>query len=148
MSDTIRTAPDGTETTPEAAPAEPIVASIPGSSPDNLVPVRLAHPLNQKDREYLGLPPDGKTEVGAVVKVSRNGAKALINAGLANVDPEDPEQVRQALAGASVGATSAAEAPSDGVVDVAPGADDTAVSVNVAEDSAAEGSATESKRRR
>ena len=107
---------DGDETTPGTPTDEVIVAEIPGDNPENFVTLTLAHPLNENDRRYLGLPADASTEVGQQVKVNRNGARALINAGLVTVDPEDNDAVRAALRGESAprGASSEpeAEAPS------------------------------------
>lgn len=98
-----RVGADGDETTPEAPNDGVLTASIPGANPDKFVTLTLAHPLNEKDRIYLGLPKDGKTEVGQQVRVNRNGASAIINAGYATVDPENHEQVRSTLRGETTG---------------------------------------------
>ena len=74
-----------------------IVAQVPGDDPSKFVTLTLAHPLRKQDHRYLGLPEDAKTRVGSRVKVNRNGAQALINAGLATVDPENRDAVRAAL---------------------------------------------------
>lgn len=74
-----------------------IVAQVPGDDPSKFVTLTLAHPLRKQDHRYLGLPEDAQTRVGSRVKVNRNGAQALINAGLATVDPENRDAVRAAL---------------------------------------------------
>lgn len=71
-----------------------VVAQIPGANPDNFVSITLSNPLNARDREFLGLPVDASTEVGQRLRVSKNGAKAVIHAGYATIDPEDSEAVR------------------------------------------------------
>lgn len=97
-SETLRFGADGAKAEPGETTDQPIVAKVPGSNPDNMVEVVLANPLNEKDREYLGLPKDAKTEVGQRLRLTRNGAKTLIEAGYAaGIDPEDRASVRDAL---------------------------------------------------
>lgn len=99
---TRRVGADGeTVETPTEATNEVVVASIPGDDESKFVTITLAHPLNERDRVYLGLPADASTEVGQQVKVNKNGAKAVINAGYATVDPEDNNAVRSVLRGES-----------------------------------------------
>lgn len=99
---TIRVGADETVEHPRAATEEVVTATVPGESSDNYVTLTLAHPLTQRDRTRLGLPADASTEVGQKVRVNRNGAKAIITAGYATVDPEDKAAVRGALRGGSV----------------------------------------------
>lgn len=102
-SETLRFGADGAKAEPGETTDQPIVAKVPGSNPDNMVEVVLANPLNEKDREYLGLPKDAKTEVGQRLRLTRNGAKTLIEAGYAaGVDPENRASVRDALQVAKV----------------------------------------------
>lgn len=96
----VRVGADGeTVETPTEATNEVIVAQVPGDDPDKFVTLTLAHPLNEKDRIYLGLPADARTEVGQKVRVNKNGAKGIINAGYATIDPEDNTKVKAVLRG-------------------------------------------------
>lgn len=74
-------------------------AQVPGDDSSKFVEIKLAHPLNKQTKEYLGLPVDDEIGVGHTVKVNANGARALINAGIAAIDPEDSDAVRSALRG-------------------------------------------------
>ena len=94
---TRRVGSDETVSTPSAPTTDLIVADVPGGNPDKFVTITLSNPLNAADRAYLGLPADAATEVGTKVRLSINGAKAVINAGYATVDPESTEEVRAAL---------------------------------------------------
>lgn len=66
---------------------------------DGLISLRLAHPLSRKeDLIYLGLDVEkGTYQVNEEVRVTRNAALTLINAGQVQVDPSDPVAVREAL---------------------------------------------------
>lgn len=71
-----------------------------GRKKGDKVKIALAHPISrEQDKRYLGLDVNGTYEVGDTVEVSVNGAQALIGAGLAQVDTEDPEAVAKALGG-------------------------------------------------
>ena len=110
---------DGETVDTPQAPAETVIeAQVPGDDPAKFTTLTLAHPLNKQTKEFLGLPADSRAEVGAKVRVNKNGARALINAGLVCVDPEDRAAVREAL-------TPDAEqaAASESVVAEAPAAD-------------------------
>lgn len=63
---------------------------------ENEVPLLLAHPLSPEQSERLGLPKEVHLP-NDEVRVSKDNARAIINAGFAQVDPEDPVQVREAL---------------------------------------------------
>lgn len=64
----------------------------------NEVTVRLAHPITRpQDLVYLGLPENRSYGVNDEVQVTREAARALIDAGLVQVDPEDRAKVAQAL---------------------------------------------------
>lgn len=78
----------------------PIVATTPTTEDDGKVEVTLAHPITKDQHKIeLGLDPETKCNVHDVIRVSKNSAKRLIDAGYAQVDPEDAEAVRTVLAG-------------------------------------------------
>lgn len=68
---------------------------------DNKVSVKLAHPIGDaEDITRLGLEPkDAGYNVGDSIRVRRDDARTLINAGYAQVDPENAEQVSKTLSG-------------------------------------------------
>jgi hypothetical protein len=73
-------------------------AKIEGVSTKSLRTVTLAHPLNARDMQRLALSDGSETgEVGDRVKVTPDHAATLINAGYAQVDPEDAAAVRAVL---------------------------------------------------
>lgn len=81
----------------EAAPVDPAPAV-----PAGRVAIKLAHPISNEEhmrRLRLDVKPGGY-KVNDEVYVTRDDARALINAGLAQVDPEDHEAVRAAIRGA------------------------------------------------
>lgn len=63
------------------------------------VTIRLAHPLDRdQDLQYLGLPPkEGGYKVHDEIRVSRSAAQSIINAGYAQVDPENKKAVAAVL---------------------------------------------------
>lgn len=75
---------------------EPVTATV----PDGYVTVKMAHPLTRKqDYVFLGLDPAKRVGVNDEIQVSKNGARALITAGLVQVDPENKEAVKTLLSG-------------------------------------------------
>lgn len=75
---------------------EPVTTEVPAG----YVTVKLAHPLTRKqDYIYLGLDPEKRVGVNDEIQVSKNGARALITAGLVQVDPENKEAVKSVLNG-------------------------------------------------
>lgn len=69
-----------------------------GPTTDGRTRVKLAHPLNDQDVVRLGLDPQkAPYRVNDVVEVRRDDARALIGAGLVQVDPEDVRAVGAAL---------------------------------------------------
>lgn len=68
------------------------------------VPIKLANPIDQDEHmRRLRLPvKEGGYNVHEVVWVTPDDARALITAGLAQVDPEDKAAVRAALRGESI----------------------------------------------
>lgn len=71
----------------------------PEGNPDlGLVTIKLAHRLRrEQDLVYLGLAPDRSYGVNDEVQVTKEAARALINAGLAQVDPADRAAVSEVL---------------------------------------------------
>lgn len=96
-----RVGADGETAEPTEPTNEVVTANIPGDDESQFVTLMLSHPLNERDRQFLGLPADASTEVGQKVRVNKNGAKAIISAGYATVDPEDGNAVRAVLRGES-----------------------------------------------
>lgn len=99
---------DALRTTTAAAEAEAPMsaADAPAASADDpankgKVPITLAHPIeNEEHMRRLRLDvKEGGYGVHDVVYLTPDDARALINAGLAQVDPEDPTAVRAALTG-------------------------------------------------
>lgn len=76
-----------------------IQAEVPGAEEGDYVEVALAHPLNERDLERLGLPKKAKTYPGTIVSVYKQHAKTLITAGYAQVDSEDPKAIKRVLSG-------------------------------------------------
>ena len=70
-----------------------------GPTTDGRINIKLAHPLPKRDLIRFGLPADEPSKVGDVVSVRPNDAISLINAGMAQVDPEDRLAVTTALRG-------------------------------------------------
>lgn len=116
---TTRVGADGeTTSTPSEPTTEVVEATVPGDDESKFVVITLSNPLNENDRVYLGLPKDASTEVGQKIKVNKNGAKTVINAGYATIDPEDNIAVQRALtpeeaAAGEPAVEPAAEAPAD-----------------------------------
>lgn len=71
---------------------------------DGKIEVTLAHPLSkERARTQLGIQTDEDLRVGTLLKIGREQARSLINAGYAkDVDPDDPTQTARAL-GLNVG---------------------------------------------
>lgn len=86
--------PGGPDTHPAATSAPS--AEQPGGGK---VAVKLAHPVDDKETmRRLRLDPDsGGYKIGDQVHLLPDDARALINAGYAQVDPEDNEAVRSVL---------------------------------------------------
>lgn len=86
----------------ESAPAA-VEASAPADAPveadPDKVTIKLAHPLDKpEDLRYLGLQPrESGYNVHDEIQVSKAGASSLINAGYAQVDPEDKAAVNAVL---------------------------------------------------
>lgn len=72
-------------------------AQIDGLDEKDLVTLKLAHPLNDLDKQRLGLPQDSSTGTGDEIKVRASDARTIITAGYAQVDPEDNVAVAEAL---------------------------------------------------
>lgn len=109
-------------------------AEVPGATKDDLVVLALAHPLNAKDRETLGLSADASTEVGDKIGVRKDHAKALIGGGYAQVDPEDKAAVKAILAGGAGSTAPTDNPPADNPVNVAPASGETAVATDTADE--------------
>lgn len=105
-----------TEATTETTTDEAVVAQVQGAQDSDLVAIVLAHPLNKKDKQRLGIAEDARCEVNTTVKVLHDHARTLISAGYAQVDPEDHEAVKRALKGdrKPVETSGSAEAPQAG----------------------------------
>lgn len=109
-----RVGADGETVEPQPPTDEVIVATIPGDDESKFITLTLANPLNERDKQYLGLPPESPAEVGQKVRVNKNGARAIINAGYATVDPEDNAAVRSVLRGETADAGEPTADPSQG----------------------------------
>lgn len=98
-------APAADAPAPVETPAAPPVTDTAAPDPDK-VTITLAHPVDKpEDLRYLGLAPEREVE-GKIVKgyqvhdkvvVNRAAAQSLINAGYAQVDPEDKAAVAAVL---------------------------------------------------
>jgi hypothetical protein len=93
--DTVTAAPlDG-------SPAATAAAATAVPADDNRVPIKLAHPIDTVEAmRRLRIEPkeDGTPyAVGETVRLFRDEARALINCGYAQVDPEDANAVRRAI---------------------------------------------------
>lgn len=88
----------GDESAPPAVTAS-APAEVPAAVDPNKVTIKLAHPLTRiDDLRHLGLPErDGGYTVNDEVQVTKAGARTLINAGYAQVDPENTAAVEAVL---------------------------------------------------
>jgi hypothetical protein len=97
--DTVTAAPLDGSPAATAAAATTDAAAAPVN--DNRVPIMLAHPVDTiETMRRLRIEPkaDGTPyAVGETIRLYRDEARALINCGYAQVDPEDPNAVRRAL---------------------------------------------------
>lgn len=71
-----------------------------GKTEGGLYNVRLAHPLNERDRVTLGIDTEQSLNVGDIITVTENAAASLITAGLSVAEPTD--DARAAVGGATV----------------------------------------------
>lgn len=91
-----------------------ISAQVEGAQESDFATLKMAHPLNKKDKERLGIDPEANVVTGSTVRVLKSHARTLIGAGYAQVDPEDHDAVRKVLRGENAEASTAAEAPDAG----------------------------------
>lgn len=83
----------------EPTVATPAAVEVAVEEDPNLVPIKLAHPLDKEDDlRRLGLEPkEGGYKPHDEIRVTRDNARILISAGYAQVDPEDKAAVAAAL---------------------------------------------------
>lgn len=81
--------------------------------------IKLSNPLREVDAERLGIDVR-KYATGETITVSKNAAKEIINAGYAQVDPEDVRAVHAVLKGESAATTSSMPSATSGQPEPAP----------------------------